>query len=113
MAQRIVVVWQSVGVISSDNTEEVNGLLNEGWSVVSVTPMYGVGPIGPEAGNLVPQLRFAAVVVLQQLATTRLTSTTISPPPRLLEGQRGEGLETLSCFLRWPPSTLQGDGAGG
>ena len=67
MAQRIVIVWQSVGIVTNDNVEEINGLLNDGWSIASVTPMYGAGPIGQASAAVVHQVRFAAVVVLQQL----------------------------------------------
>lgn len=68
MAQRIIIVWQSAGISVLDNQEEVNGLLNEGWSVVSVTPMFGAGPIGNAASSMATplQVRFAAVMVLQQ-----------------------------------------------
>jgi hypothetical protein len=70
MAQRIVIVWQSVGITTIDNVEEINGLINEGWSVVSVTPMYGAGPLGVASNTVMHQVRFAAVVVLQQLETS-------------------------------------------
>ena len=63
MAQQAFVLW--FGDTGNTNLAELNQLLNQGWKVVSVTPMSGTG----ERGNETPQSHFPysrAVVILER-----------------------------------------------
>jgi hypothetical protein len=65
MAQQAFILWFGDSGSQHNNLAALNQLLNQGWGVLSVTPMSGTG----ERGNETPQSPFPysrAVVILNK-----------------------------------------------
>jgi cytolysin (calcineurin-like family phosphatase) len=65
MQQQAFILWFGDAGAACNNLAALNQLLNQGWKVVSVTPMSGTG----ERGNETPQSKFPysrAVVIMQR-----------------------------------------------
>jgi hypothetical protein len=65
MAQQAFILWFGDSANSHNNLAALNQLLNQGWIVLSVSPMSGTG----ERGNETPESSFPysrAVVILNK-----------------------------------------------